>query len=846
MTSESFAVPEHAAIEVVRSPGRTVVIAVEGGESAARVAAAIRDRVGQARRVDELAAAWRAGVALVGDARLSAAIIDMTGSRASIIHAGDLAIHAVGAERAWALVEPHTNLHASSAMRIRTRGVNLPPPADRAELAEVTLDDARHIAIASASVWAPLGDALDRRLLDASSAEQLVSAAIGADADVSRAVSRVPRVCAIVAVPAAEGELAPAWIPVDVQRRARRAVRARLATMIGSRGVVIVGARGCGKSAVLDQLARHAAVDRSATLVRPSQVRRALKSGLPLAQPGQTVLCDGLVDAIAASADQADALADAIRTGTAFVTTATREELGQIAALCPRLYQQLQAVELASPSSSEVLAIVEMWAPRFASRHRCTIEPDVVRAAVELSKRFALGGAQPEAALFLLEQACVRAGNANVVSCSAAGRGSGVVDRSALSAAIADHTGIALELVESDEGTRASQLAERLAGRLHGQRTATDRVASTVLAGVERRARGQSRGPLATMLLLGPTGTGKTETGRLLAEAWFCDRRAITVIDLSEYRDPSSVTKLTGASPGYVGFGQPPTLAISLGQRPRQVIVFDELEKACAEVQLLLLQILDEGRLSTGSQATIDFREAIIVLTSNLLADPDASVGFAAKAHGSSEARDRATLEARLRPELVARIDAVIRYEPLTRDAARLIALAHLSRAADALIVTGRLAPAELPALRKRLLEDLPKQPAGGAREVLRAVDRLLAEHRPPSTPREGTPLVLAYPYLDAGRSRLAAGFLLQLRDGIDPDEVATAIIGHPAASGLLYLAHDDRRVIAIVGDEHQVAELTAACATFGEARCASGRVVADLANRATGELVDRLLSGGA
>jgi hypothetical protein len=331
----------------------------------------------------------------------------------------------------------------------------------------------------------------------------------------------------------------------------------------------------------------------------------------------------------------------------------------------------------------------------------------------------------------------------------------------------------------------------------------------------------------------------------MLAECWFLDRHALTAIDLSEYRDPASVHRLLGAPPGYMGHGDRPKIASALAAKPHQVVLFDEVEKAHADVHALLLQILDEGRLTTGQGETVRFSDAIVVLTSNLAGDSSPRVGFGG-ARAASDASHRAALGKALRPELVARIDGIAAFEVIDAKAALGIAYAHLARATEALIASGRLAPGKLPALRKRVQETIASRTsfAGGAREILRAVEALLVEERPRETPK--APLVVAYPYFGSGRERLAAGFSIELAASVDPEAIANEVLVHDAGGTLLYVAYGTGkrpRLIALCGEASAAEEIAASLERVSAAPAivATGRVRVDLAGRPIGDLVDKL-----
>lgn len=233
-------------------------------------------------------------------------------------------------------------------------------------------------------------------------------------------------------------------------------------------------------------------------------------------------------------------------------------------------------------------------------------------------------------------------------------------------------TGIPVTRLGQNEKERLIGLAERLHNRVVGQDEAVNAVAESVLR--SRAGLGRPQQPTGSFLFLGPTGVGKTELAKALAEQLFDDENLLVRIDMSEYMEQHSVSRLIGAPPGYVGHEEGGQLTEAVRRRPYSVVLFDEVEKAHISVFNTLLQVLDDGRLTDGQGRTVDFRNTVIIMTSNLGAEHLLS-GMMGKVT-MQVARDRVLQEVRkhFRPELLNRLDEIVVFDPLSHEQLRKVA----------------------------------------------------------------------------------------------------------------------------------------------------------------------------
>ncbi|MBF8272612.1 MAG: ATPase AAA-2 domain protein [Magnetococcales bacterium] len=281
-------------------------------------------------------------------------------------------------------------------------------------------------------------------------------------------------------------------------------------------------------------------------------------------------------------------------------------------------------------------------------------------------------------------------------------------------------TGVPVARMLEGERAKLLDMEKRLGQRVVGQELALAAVSRAV-----RRARaglGDPNRPIGVFLFSGPTGVGKTELARALAEFLFDDENAMVRLDMSEYMEKHAVSRLVGAPPGYVGYEEGGQLTESVRRKPYSVVLLDEIEKAHADVFNILLQVMDDGRLTDGQGRTVNFKNVVVIMTSNLGSD--------LHGHGGVEGLQMAAMESLLkrhfRPEFLNRLDEVIHFHPLQREHMGAIVEVQLRRLES--LLASHSVTLELSAEARDFLAQTGYDPEFGARPLKRVIQRLIQD----------------------------------------------------------------------------------------------------------------------
>ena len=525
-----------------------------------------------------------------------------------------------------------------------------------------------------------------------------------------------------------------------------------LLSLSGERHVLLVGPAGVGKRSLVYSLALLIAEGRGPTgiksVIRVAEAAyidnpvAAIRGGLRRARDGILVIPDihrffgGIIHA--ELPDGAKPLQKAFfETNVTIVGTTTPQGLeGQLNKVTAVL-QHSRILHVPPAKVDETIEILRTMKPALESEYGITIGEESLLVVASLAKRYLSSRPLPESAVQLLHRTCalVRMSTQENLAFGPQMSRDALLDSDDVTLAVSRITGIPVTRLGVDERNRYAQMVEHIQKRIIGQDEAVLALSRAVKAA--RVGLKDPKRPIGSFLFLGPTGVGKTELSKALAEFMFGSEDRMIAIDMSEYLDESAVNRLIGAPPGYVGFEGGGQLTDHVLQSPYAVILFDEVEKAHPRVLDVLLQVMDEGRLTDGKGRQASFGETVILLTSNLgarlLGDPE--LGEAAREMAMRE------VKAHFRPEFLNRLDEIIFFNRLTNQ--DLLQILDLLLKKEALLASGRGLALTLTDASKRWLLAQNDHPEWGARPLRRIIQRHLreplADYLLTANPAEGT-----------------------------------------------------------------------------------------------------------
>ena len=333
------------------------------------------------------------------------------------------------------------------------------------------------------------------------------------------------------------------------------------------------------------------------------------------------------------------------------------------------LERRFQSILVEEPTPEDAEGILRGLRERYERHHGVRITDEAIHSAVSLSRRYLTDRYLPDKAIDLIDEAASRLRLQQLELSPGRRCAAPEVDRQAVASVIAQATGIRVEQMEAEEANRCLDLCQQLQGSVVGQEEAVGKVARAIQR--SRVGLGDPRRPVGSFLFLGPTGVGKTHLCRALGRCLFGDKDGVIKLDMSEYMEKHSVSRLIGAPPGYLGYDDGGQLTGRIRKKPNSIVLFDEIEKAHPEVMNLLLQLLEDGELTDSQGRKANFKNAVVIMTSNVGAKyltQRRSLGFTPQGQEDSRCREEVMAEVRrsFPQELLGRIDEVVIFRSLT------------------------------------------------------------------------------------------------------------------------------------------------------------------------------------
>jgi ATP-dependent Clp protease ATP-binding subunit ClpC len=529
------------------------------------------------------------------------------------------------------------------------------------------------------------------------------------------------------------GEAAPVYVRADLMRDLLG-----LLTLANHRHVILVGDAGVGKRSLVAGLGLLMAEGKGAaglsTLVAVSEsalladAEKAVQTAWQQARDG--ILFLPSVERFFGGSQSSPEFPKATRavqraflaSRPVVIATATDAAWSERLAADSAMREYTHRLRVPEPTADETVAILAVHKPRLEHDYGLQIADNALPAAATMAKRYVAGSQLPASALASLHRAAamLKLAGQSQAAFRPDLKPDSLLDEDDVAAAIAAMTGIPVSKLGLDERGRYANMVEALHQRIIGQDEAILAVSRAVK--IARVGLKDPKRPIGSFLFLGPSGVGKTELAKALAEFMFGSEDAMVTLDMSEYQQDHTVNRLIGAPPGYVGYEGGGQLTEKVRQRPSTVVLFDEVEKAHPRVLDVLLQIMEEGRLTDAQGRVCSFSETVIILTSNLGSQ------YLDKSVMTDQMRDlvMAAVRGAFRPEFLNRLDEIILFLPLTQDQLRQILNLLLKKEIKMLAAQGVALEVSQAARTWMLAQN--DHPEWGARPLRRIIQKNLRE----------------------------------------------------------------------------------------------------------------------